>query len=113
MDINLLSEVIVPTVAVIVLLLGLKEWKKQLKGKNEYELSLKLIEDTYKVRDAIQFARNPFTVQTSDEDRIEEYENRWKSVQREYFNLEIEIKKAEVLWGKEIYELTKPLQILY
>ena len=111
MDINLLSEIVVPVATVIVLILGLKEWKKQLKEKTEYEQSLRLIEATYKVRDAIQFARNPFTVQTSDNDRKKEYENRWESVQREYRNnLEIEIKKAEALWGNEICELVKPLQ---
>jgi hypothetical protein len=44
----------------IVAIIGLQTWKKQLKGKTEYELAQRLLMAVYKIRDAIYYVRNPF-----------------------------------------------------
>ena len=44
----------------IVAVSGLRTWKKQLKGRVEYDLSRKLLTATYKLRDSIGYIRSPF-----------------------------------------------------
>ena len=46
-------------VAAVIAIMGLRTWKKQLKGKTEYELSQRFLRATYKVRDAFSWVRNP------------------------------------------------------
>src|SRR5215212_10812739 len=38
---------------------GLVAWKRQLRGRTEYELARRVLRAVYKVRDAIQGVRNP------------------------------------------------------
>lgn len=39
---------------------GVSTWRRQLKGKAEYDVALKVLRATYRVRDAIQAMRSPF-----------------------------------------------------
>lgn len=39
---------------------GFTTWRKELKGKHEYELSKQIIAETYSIRDRIDQVRNPF-----------------------------------------------------
>ncbi len=43
-----------------VALVGLSTWKKQIKGRTEYDLAKSALRTVYKAREAILFARNPF-----------------------------------------------------
>ena len=45
--------------ASVVAVLGLQAWKKQLKGKTEYELAQRLLRGVYRVRNAFADVRNP------------------------------------------------------
>lgn len=96
------SDVLIAVATIIILLLGLREWKKQLKGKTEYELSIRLLRATYRIRDAIQEVRNIYSGDS--------YKEIWKLVSDEYLDLDIEIIESEILWGKEIHEIVKPLK---
>lgn len=49
--------------AAVIAIMGLQAWKKQLKGKTEYELAQRLLRATYKVREAFSWVRNPSKVQ--------------------------------------------------
>lgn len=59
--------------ATVVAILGLQAWKKQLKGKTEYELAQKLLYATYKLREAIAWVRNPFQSAAEISKAMKEY----------------------------------------
>jgi hypothetical protein len=40
-------------------LLGLATWRKQLKGRTEYELARRLLVAVYRIRNAVSYLRNP------------------------------------------------------
>jgi hypothetical protein len=46
------------SIAAVVALLGLRTWKKQLKGRTDYELARRLLKSAYAVRDALQIVRH-------------------------------------------------------
>jgi hypothetical protein len=45
--------------AAVVATMGLHTWKRQLFGNSNYELSRRLLRSAYRLREAIQFVRNP------------------------------------------------------
>ena len=117
--------------AAIIAILGLQAWKKQLKGKTEYELAQRLLRNVYKVRDALALVRNPFQSaaeisQAMKEANIERdplkdpsiqirsegavYQRRWQKVQDAYLNLESVAFEAEAIWGQSVKDNLKPLQ---
>ena len=51
--------------AAVVAVKGLRAWKKQLRGKTDYELARRCLKAVYRVRDAIRMVRNP--LQSSEE----------------------------------------------
>ena len=113
----------------VVAIIGLRTWRKQLKGKTEYELAQKLLMAVYKVRDAIFFVRNPFMsageisqamkdanieglpsdpkVNASSQQAV--YQQRWIKVQEAWNSLDVVLLEAEALWGDEITKLAKLL----
>lgn len=118
-------------VAAIVAIKGLQTWKKQLKGKTEYEVAQKLLRATYAVREAFAYVRNPF--QSSDEiaqamqeaniegdsredprlqaqTEIAVYQRRWQKVQNAFVELESILLEAEAIWGESVRENIRPLQ---
>ena len=114
----------------VVSILGLKAWKKQLKGKTEYELARRLLRTVYKIREAINSVRNPFIssaeigqalqeinlkIDPSDPDfhaksQSAVYQMRWKQIGESSTGLELETLEAETLWGAEIKEKLQPLK---
>ena len=116
--------------AAIVAVLGLQAWKKQLKGKVEYELARRVLRAAFNVRDAIRFVRNPFQMGGEIEFAVKEagvdidpkssayraksqaavYQGRLKKVDQTMSELDIELTEAEVSWGHEIKNRVKPLR---
>lgn len=124
---------IVATVAgAIIAGYGVDTWRKQLKGKTEYELARRLLKAVYKLREAIKIVRNPFIPSgevyqalidegfskeeiEKDETKILSrqdlvYKRRWEHISEANSNLKVEILEAEVIWGEEIKELTDELR---
>ena len=114
----------------IIAIIGLTTWKKQIKGKTEYELARRLLRAVYKTRDAIQYVRNPYASSSENfvamkeanldldpfdpgfhqESQFALYKFRWNEVQKAMIELDLEAFEAEVLWGKEIKDLIVPLR---
>jgi len=127
------SEAIMAFSAVIVAglaIYGIREWKRQIKGKTNYEIARRYLRASLSLRNAILYVRNPFIpvseMQTalkehgfgSDEytDTIKTntavYSRRWKKVQDTWTDLEAEIIDAEVSWGADAVNASKSLIIL-
>jgi len=104
----------------IAFFLGLSAWKKQLLSKDKYDLSKRLLRSAYKLRDAIEYVRNPWisiTEQTNAAEKvganIEEtqkdhnksiknvYFVRWQKIAEALSDLDTESLEAEVFWGKD------------
>lgn len=117
------------TVAVIATL-GLQTWKKELKGRTEYELARRLLRAVYKARHAIHLVRNPFMyageiIQSLQEANIQVdqhdqrynaishravYMRRWQKVEDALTELQLDTFEAEVIWGQEASEKMRPLR---
>jgi len=99
---------------------GLNSWKKQLKGKAEYELSRRILKEIYAYRDAIKNLRfgvilphempSP-PVEERDEMSSEQqdhyglakaYEERWMKITKARERLYPDELEAEALWGDEL-----------
>jgi len=131
--VTLAREVVLISVAVIgaiVGILGLRTWRRQLKGQSEYELARRYLRAIYDYRDALNSARNSF-ISTGEmlaawiEAGYEEkefsplddsgrsdgavYTRRWKDVVAAFTKLHVEVIEAEVLWGKKAHECYMPL----
>jgi hypothetical protein len=116
--------------AALVAVLGLQAWKRQLKGKVEYELARRVLRSAFNVRDAIRFVRNPLQMGGEIERAIKEagvdidpksaafrakseaavYQGRLKKVDQALSELGIELTEAEVSWGPEIKNRVRPLR---
>jgi len=124
--ITALSTIIIAGLAVY----GVREWKRQLKGKTDYEIARRYLKAALQLRDAIRFVRNPFISVAEMQLALKEhgfdskeYENqnktnravysiRWKKVQEAKTNLEAELLEAEVSWGDDATKAQKSLDDL-
>lgn len=108
-------------ITAIVAIKGLKIWRSQLKGTNEYKLSEEILGKTYKLEDTIRSARSPWVSvgelsQRAQERGITETETSqersardeayalWKRTEPMFeaiSELKISKFKAKALWGKE------------
>jgi len=95
-------------IGVIIAILGLGEWKKQLKGNTEYELARRVLIKTFKVRDAFQQVRHPFMSlkkEEGEEDLVpaeqREFQIRLDKLRTEWSELYVEILETEALYGVE------------
>jgi len=109
---------------------GLETWKAQIKGVKTYEIAYNLNYAILKLRNAIRHVRNPAiwpsesykAVQYAkakypdkNPEEIEKdsgsyvYEMRWEEIKNASTEVDSHLLGAEVLWGKEILELMKPL----
>ncbi len=115
---------------IIIAILGLWTWKRQLRIKTEYELARRLLRAVYMVRESIRSVRSPgmgsgeiersireasITAEPSDSDygiKTEEavYRSRWKSLQGALTDMDVELLEAEVTWGSRMQEVVKPLR---
>ena len=98
---------------------GLKAWRKQLKGKTEYELARRILLSVYKIRDGIKMVRHPFmsggeiyeakkkykeqnpeiNLTEKEIENYAVYENRWKAINEAFSSLNVDLLEAEVMWG--------------
>lgn len=107
--------------------LGLTAWKKQLKGKTDYELARRYLRAVYKIRDAIKFVRNPFipieeinaalkergndeSPANHNESTRAVYSLRWKKVVEAGSDLDIELREAEISWGRGAVDIEKDFE---
>ena len=104
---------------VLVAFMGLDAWKKQLKGKTDYELARRLLKAAYKLRNALSYVRNPWiplaesiaaleAMGYSKDDYSDHrksngavYTRRWEKVKEASADLDLEALEAEVSWGNE------------
>ena len=117
--------------AAIIAVIGLQTWKKQLKGKTEYELAQRLLRSTYKVREAMTSLRNPLPIGTEiqmamnagmeegkqiDNPKVyasaaeTAYYRRWQSIQEALGELEAVSLEAEAIWGEVVKKNLNPLK---
>ncbi|MFA6273827.1 MAG: hypothetical protein WC662_01580 [Candidatus Paceibacterota bacterium] len=108
-------------IASFVAISGLSAWKKQMKGKTDYEVARRCLKSVYKLREAIKYVRNPYISVGEMEKSLEEsglkdnkdltknqktnwavYDARWKKVSEAKTEMDIEFFEAEVSWGKDI-----------
>jgi hypothetical protein len=101
---------------------GLNTWNRQLKGGVEYELTRRLLKQTYRFREAIKGVRNPVMWagemyspapeeaknMTLEQKRFygmsTAYQKRWDKVTEVQTDLQMELLEAEALWGREVHE---------
>ncbi len=112
----------------IVTLLGLRTWKRQLKGKTEWDLARRYLRAVYIVRDAVGTVRISFmsvgeqsaamaevkkarsdSLQTDIDPVGAAYEQRFVPLHRAWSDLQVERAEAEALWGAAAVEAIKPL----
>jgi hypothetical protein len=119
------SAIVISGVAII----GLNTWRKEIRGKTEFELAKKYLGTIYRIRKAIRSVRNPLittgemresllkrgsTEATIDAD-IEDHQKRnwavygvrWDKVVEQLKTLDDDLIEAEVVWGKEAVDLVK------
>ncbi len=111
------------TVAVI----GLKNWRRELKGKAEFEVARNLIRATYKLRDELQNCRSPFISANEFPEGYEGelgksspleaaqawayvYKARWLPVWSDIQEFDSHTLEAEALWGNAIRTRTDGLR---
>lgn len=102
---------------------GLSEWRRQMIGHKQYDVSLDLLRAAFKLRDAIAHVRAPFVSTGEQAAAIEEvglseegvtptdpkaaaavYEVRWRPVADALRGLDLARVEGEILWGSEIIE---------
>lgn len=110
---------------------GLFTWRKQLRGKTEWELARRLLRKVYELRGAIDMVRNPMMfggeiaaafedagepapepekmVEDERRDRVV-FQKRWSALRDVYSDLMVEALEAEVLWGQEARDALAPLK---
>jgi len=121
--ITAISAIIIAAFAIY----GIREWKRQMKGKTNYEIARRYLKASLNLRNAILYVRNPFipvsemqealkehgldSVEYSDhvKTNIAVYSRRWKKVQEAWTNLEAELLDAETSWGVDAVNSSVPL----
>ncbi|MBI5324643.1 MAG: hypothetical protein HZB41_05125 [Ignavibacteriae bacterium] len=117
----IIKEILIALAALIgsvVAIAGLTIWRKQLKGKVTFELSRRLLTNTYLLREAIKSVRNPLMYEgkkppndspyyndTKGENyyfQLTGYEIRFKYVDDAKSKLNSDILESEVFWGKDL-----------
>jgi hypothetical protein len=117
-------------VAAYVGFIGLQTWKKQLRGKTEYELAQRLLRATYQFREALTFARSPIPVDNGITETIMKVagkgspreiskaatlyekvvrEKRQPTVREASIELEAIFLEAEIIWGPVVQQYKTPL----
>ena len=114
-------------VTAVVAVKGLESWRRELKGKTEFETAKGMIKATYKLRDELSNCRSPLirayefpdfykgsTGKHSAEEEAEAwanvYEKRWEPVWKAIQDFDVQTLEAEALWGKDVREKTDELR---
>lgn len=113
--------------ATIFAYIGLNTWRKELKGKAEYQLAKDVLKSVYKVRDAFKHVRHPaiFAYEYPEEMRdysghlkrekdyegtLYVYEKRWQKMDEAFRELEEHHLDAQVEWGSEFQDVIVKLR---
>lgn len=114
--------------------LGLRAWKRQLKGKDKYDASKRLLKSVLKLRDAVKVVRgnwmdsgeqfsaikthelkidsnSPYQWTKEDRDMINRavYATRWKSITDAFADFEVERLESEIIFSKKLQALLDKL----
>lgn len=124
-------------IAAIVAIKGLRSWEKQLKGSEIYNLSKRVLKIVFRLREAVNHARDPVWSLGEMQSAIQEmnlkvkkihfdltpiqqeaiYSFRWKDVASALQDLEVEAVEIEALLGKSAREpflsLMQSVEMLY
>ena len=107
--------------------LGLHAWKKELKGKSEYQLAKDVLKSVYKVRDAFKHVRHMVIYQYEYPEEMRDhhghlkrendyegtafvYEKRWEKMDEAFKELEEHHLDAQVEWGSEFQDKISKLR---
>ena len=107
--------------------LGLSAWRKELKGKAEYQLAKDVLKSVYKVREAFKHVRNPIIYQYEFPEDMRDhhghlksehdyegtahvYEKRWEKMAEAFGELEQHHLAAQVEWGPEFQDVIVKLR---
>lgn len=122
---------ILTAVGLVIAGAGLFIWKKQIKGKKIFEAAYDLNFTILELREAIkhvrhpaiwpsesltaiQYAKNKYPDKTDDQIEKDShayvYEMRWDKIKEALVKVDSHLLAAEVLWGKEILDLVKPIR---
>jgi hypothetical protein len=102
--------------AAIIAWRGLATWKKELKGKSEYEIAKQVLKSVYKVREAFKIARNPGISYDNPRSGIQDYENSnhilavFNSFEETFKTIEERYLDAQIEWGDEFKDTINPLR---
>ena len=115
-------QTLTTVVAVIAAIIGVSAWKKQLRNTEDHGLVRELLLAAYRLRDGLQFIRNPWMqVRSTDEKGVmltnearhlevtKEYTSRVVEAASRRNNLEVKISEAEALWGEPVRSWFMPL----
>ena len=127
LDLSVVSQLILTVSAVtgaVVAVAGLTTWRKQLRGRTEYDLARKLLRAVLQVRDEIRFVRSPFilageflaayraenqeppaTGVSGQEGLRLVYHHRWRQLQAALSDLRVDLVEGEVHWGEPLRRL--------
>jgi len=109
---------------------GLSAWRRQMVGKEEYDLARRIIRATYKVRDEFINARQPYMsteemgetlnkpFDPHNEERQQEameaaYRLRMQAIESAIREMAAEVFEAQVQWGAECKDWVAPFSMLY
>ena len=104
---------------------GLEKWKKELRGKANFEVARELIKSVYRLRDELRYCRSPFvsagefpegyrgaqgrTAEEEGQAWAHVYTKRWEPVGEAIQSFDAAVLEAEALWGAAIKDKAKDL----
>lgn len=117
--------VVVPPLGLTIAWVGLKTWRRQLRGSSDHEVARVLLRSVFKLRDAIKFLRvrlilgDEFparegapTAEAGGPSDIEfAYRQRWQRVVHEMADVRVQLLEAEILWRDDVRELADVLRM--
>jgi len=104
---------------------GVSTWRRELRGRTEYDLARRVLTGVYRVRDAIYHVRSPMMLsseyldrpgrqpdaQQADADDCKyAYGQRWSRIQDAMSSLEVDLREAEAIWHDELRECSACLK---
>jgi len=119
---SIIKDVIVSIAAIVtasIAVFGITSWRRELKGKSDFDAARRLMKSTYMLRDSISAARDPLISgyefpedyegalgETTAEDKAKAYfhvfNNRWKPIIEALQEFDTAALEAEAIWGAEI-----------
>ncbi len=120
--VNTTIQTLTGLATVIAAVVGVTAWKKQLRNTEDHGLVRDLLLASYRLRDGLQFIRNPFmqlrdrdengerlSDQGRHEERFKEYDRRVREAASRRSELEVKVSEAEALWGEPVRTWFVPL----